>query len=463
MEFGEIFHILRARLILLLCSVISVVFIASAYRYVFPGQFKAVASVIVDPRGINPVSGVATQESMAQDSVLGTYANIARSEGIARRVFLQLPQSVQTKLKNDWLTSHSFNSTVFESWAARRIMKDVDVRAGGQSSHVLDISVSSRDPDDAAASANAYAKALIQYSREMRIAAARKDADYFKIQAGTLREQTEEAETRLSAFQRVHGITSVDDKTDVETGRLAALSSQAIVNQDLSYDAASKARQAMKAAPTAEALNNGLVQALATELADREAKYRQLSVRLGANHPDMITARAQVDQARQALNRETKNVADSLIASSIAARSRAESLRLDSEQQRKKVIEINSLRVQLSSLDKDVQQKRKLYEAALQRSTETGLEAGSQHEDLLLLTEAFPPDDRAGPGAGVLLPLAVIVGLLVGMLFSIVLARVKPKFHRLIELEDLGIPILQVIPVSRLPVQKLALQHRNIG
>ncbi|MDB5826421.1 MAG: hypothetical protein JWQ73_641 [Variovorax sp.] len=462
MEFGQLFYVLRTRWWLLVATTLLVLVAAVAYRIAFPASYRAVASVVVDPRGINPVSGAATQESMAQDSVLGTYANVARSEGVARQVFLHLPESLRDLLKSQWLRAHAADEPGFEAWAARKIQKDVDIRAGGQSSHVLDITFSNRDRVEAAEVANAYAATLIQYSREMRIASARKDADYFKVQAQTLRNQTEEAEQRLAAFQRKNGITSLDDRTDIETARLAALNSQALVNQDLSYDSSSRARQAAGPNGSTDVISNTVVQTLNADLAEKEAKLRQLSARLGANHPDMITARAQVDQARDALARESKNVAASLASSSMAAQSRAASLRIDSERQRQKVVELNSLRVELSSLDKDVGQKRKLYEAALQRSTETGLEAGSQREDLMLLTEAFPPDDRSGPGASVVLPVALLAGLLIGVLIAIGLDRLRPRLHRLVDFEEMGIPVLQVVPVVRLTASPFSPKYLSI-
>lgn len=450
MEFGQLFHVIRTRWSLLAISALVVLGGALAYRLAVPGTFKAVASVIVDPRGINPVSGASTQAPGAQDAVLGTYANIARSEGIARQVVAQLPVAVTDALRTSWSSTHRSTNTGFETWAARILMRSMDVRAGGQSSHVLDISITGRDAVESATLANLYAKTLIDYSREMRVAAARKDASYFQTQAQALRGETEAAEQRLSTFQRLHGITSVDDRTDIETAKLAALNAQAVINQDLSYDSASRARQAGGAA-SADVLGNAVVQSLTTVLADKEARMQQLSVRLGANHPDLITARSEVEQARSALSRESRNIAASISSSSTAASSRAAALRNDSEQQRLKVIQMNSLRVEMSSLDKDVLQKRKLYEAALQRSSETGLEAGSQRGDLMLLTEAMAPEDRAGPRNAVLLPLALLVGLMLGALLAVLLERFKPRMHRVSEFEEMGLPVLHVMPVMRLP------------
>ncbi|MGJ7522947.1 GumC family protein [Variovorax sp. LT1P1] len=449
MEFGQLFYILKARRWLLVLSVLVVLGVALAYRFVAPGNYRAVASVIVDPRGINPVSGVATQEPMAQSAVLGTYANIARSEGIARQVLQQLPAASTDRLKALWLRSHEPNEAGFDAWAARRLMKEVDVRAGGQASNVLDITVTHRDNREAAAIANTYAAAMMRYAQDMRTSSARRDAEYFRGQALAFKRDTEEAEQRLASFQRQNGITSVDDRMDVETSRLAALSSQAIVNQDLSYESSSRARQGAGSSVSTELVNNTLVQSLSADLARKEARVRELSARLGVNHPDMQTANEQVVEARSALARESRNVAASLNSNSAAARSRAAALRGDSEQQRQKVIELNALRVEMSSLDKDVLQKRKLYEAALQRSAETGLEAGSQRADLQLLTEAFPPEDRAGPGASVLLPLATLVGLLVGILLSIGLDRLRPRIYRPVDLEAMGVQVLQVVPRVR--------------
>ncbi|CAN5174778.1 hypothetical protein BH10PSE17_BH10PSE17_05630 [soil metagenome] len=447
MEFGQLFHILKARWRMIGICVASVLLIAVVYRLAVPASYLAVASVIVDPRGINPVSGLSTQDSMAQSSVIGTYANIARSEGIARRVATKLPDGLRDRLREAWLRKHDPDEPGFENFAARLLMKQVDVRAGGQSSHVLDVSFANRSAGDAAQVANAYADALIDYSREMRIGSARKDADYFQVESGTLKKQTEEAEQKLAAFQRQNGITSNDDRIDVETARLAALNSQVVINQDLSYEMSSKARQT---AASTELVTNQLIQSLTTTVATKEAAVRDLARKFGDDHPELILARAQAEEARQVLARESSRIQASLSTSSAVARSRSDSLRADSEKQRQKVVELNALRVELTSLTRDVEQKRKLYEAAVQRSSETGLEAGSQRQDLMLLTEAIAPDTRTGPGAAILLPLAAIVGIMLGTMAAIILDRARPRVHRLVDFEELGIPVLQVVPVVQL-------------
>ena len=450
MEFIQLFYIVRARLWLVIASMALVLAAAVAYRVIAPGMYRAVSSVIVDPRGINPVSGAVTQQPVAQASVIGTYANIARSEGMAHQVLSQLSPASKDRLKALWLRSHEPNEVGFDAWAARRLIRDVDVRAGGQSSNVLDVTFGSRDRFEAAGIANAYTSALIRYAQDMRTSSAQTDAEYFSGQALTFKRATEEAEQRLASFQRQYGMTGGDDRMDVETAKLAALNSQTIVNQDLSYDSSSRARQAASSGMSADVINNTLVQTLAADVAKKESRLQELATRLGANHPDMKAAQDQVNDARASLNRESRNVAASLAGSSAAARSRAAALRSDTETQRQKVTELNSLRVESSSLEKDVLQQRKLYEAALQRSAEAGLEAGSQRTDLQLLAQAFPPDDRAGPGASVILPLAVLVGLFVGTLIAVALHKARPRLHRVAELENMGVSVLQVVPVVNL-------------
>lgn len=453
MEFGELFHVLRSRWRLLAASVVVILCVAVGYRLIAAPKYKAVASVLVDPRGINPVSGAATQQPLSQDSVVGTYANVARTEGVARSVVGRLPGHATAELRERWERDKAdAPDASFDVWAARRLMRNLDVRAGGQSSHVLDISYVAADRATATEVANLYADELVAYSRRLRTSAAQQDADYFKTQALSLRKETEEAERQLVAFQRQYGFTGSGERVDVEAAGLAALNTQTILSQDLSYDSTARARQAA-ASTSMEIVNNELVQQLSADLVRKEAKLQELSIRFADGHPEMKSAKEQVSTARAALARESRNVAEALRSSSIAAQSRATSLKSDSEAQRQRLVELNARRVELGSLDKDVQQKRKLYEAALQRSTEATLEAGSQRADLQLLVRATPPETRTGPGLAITLPLAPIAGLLIGAFAALCLHRMRPRLHRAADLEDIGLPVLEVIPFTRFPLK----------
>lgn len=446
MEFQALLNILKARWRLLFAVSLLIVSSTLAYRLFAAPRYIAQASVMVDPRGINPLSGAATQQPYAQNFVLGTYANIGRSEVVARRVVVQLPQEVREAQALEWRRSGDAEVAAFDTWMVAQLNQMVDIRSGGQNSNLLDITVKYKNPLHAAHIANAYAAELTRYAREMRSLPAQADAEYFRNQASNLRRQVEEAEKEVGDFRRRTGVLAANERGDPEIDKLAALNAQVVITEDQSHDTASRARQA-RGSNSQDVANNRLVQTLTAEVVKKEAILSELSERLGANHPNIPAAQLQVREARAALERESNRIATSLAGASSAARGRSAALIKDADKQRARVVDSNALKIQLVSLERDVEQKRKLYELSLQRSAESALEAGSQRGDLQLVHGAVPPTRPAGPGALVVVPLAVFAGLVAGVLAVLLSHRLRPKLHALTDFVDLKLCVIQTAPL----------------
>lgn len=165
----------------------------------------------------------------------------------------------------------------------------------------MTIGYESTDPRFSAALANAFAQAYIDTTLELSVEPARKSAEWFEKQQAELRTKLEQAQRRLSAYQQNKSITAADERLDVETARLAELTSQLVVAQAQTYDAEGRQRQmeemlakgaSMETVP--EVLSNGFIQSLKAELQRQEAKLAELSEQLGVNHPQYQRAVVEV-------------------------------------------------------------------------------------------------------------------------------------------------------------------------
>src|SRR5204863_5423147 len=120
--------------------------------------------------------------------------------------------------------------------------RKLDVKPSRESS-LVEVIYSNPNPDFAAAAANAFARAYIETNLELKVAPARETAVWFDVQLKQLRDQFEEAQTRLSKYQKEKGITSTDQRLDVESARLAEISSQLVQVQAQAYESASRQKQ----------------------------------------------------------------------------------------------------------------------------------------------------------------------------------------------------------------------------
>lgn len=453
MELTYLISLLRTRWKIIAAAALIAVLVASLLRAALPITYRSTAALLIDPRGINPVSGTAPQEPVGQETVVSTYANVVLSEGVARNVIDQAALApTRASLKAAWrprAPQDRANDVNFQIWAARQLLKRVDVKNAGPKSDVLEINANGPDAEQAAALANAFAAETIRQVTQARVQPAKENAQFFEEQVELSRKDMAAAEDQLTLFQRDHGITSNDDRLDVEVAKLSSLGSQVVANQGLSNDAMSRARAASDPnAISPELIDSRVYQTLQTDVAHLETKVQDLATRIGQNHPDMITATAQLAEARSALSHEKARIANSLQNNNVVSEQRTHASVREANVQRGRVLEQNAWRVEAASMERDVAQKRRLYETAVQRASETRMEAHNQQADVRVLTDAAPMDTRSGPSFSVLLAIALSAGTVVGVLIVLLQERMAPRLRTRHEHEQLGMLFLAAIPCT---------------
>src|SRR5690606_11394619 len=125
-------------------------------------------------------------------------------------------------------------------------------------------------------------QAYLDTTIELRVEPAKRFATLFDEQLKGARERLEQAQGKLSAYQREKGLIASDERIDVENIRLSELSSQLVGLQSLTAE--SRSRQAQIGSSSTEVLNNPLVAGLKADLSRQEARLKELSSRLGPQH-----------------------------------------------------------------------------------------------------------------------------------------------------------------------------------
>jgi len=201
---------------------------------------------------------------------------------------------------------------------------------------------------------------------------------------------------------------------DVETGRLAELSSQALQATSTSYDNASRMGQAKSrsAETLPEVIANPLVQGLKTEQLRAESKLAELATRLGPNHPQYIQQKSEVDALRSRVAGEMGKVAGGLQTATAQAQAREAALKADLAAQRKKVADLRDARAESQILVRDVETSQKAYEAALARYHVNKIEGGARQTNVTVLNPAIEPTFPSKPRVSLNIALGFFVGTL---------------------------------------------------
>jgi len=285
-----------------------------------------------------------------------------------------------------------------EDWLAGQLLKKLDVKPSRES-RIVEVIFTSVDPDFAATIANGFAQAYIQTNLAMKVAPAKESADWFDGQLVQLREQVEHAQARLSKYQTEKGITSTDQKLDVEAAKLAEISSQLVQIQAQAYENASRQRQLdefiskhRNVDSLPEVLASPVIQDLKSRLSAAESRLSQASNTLGVNHPEYQRAQSEVTSLRKKLSDEI-NTAASVIGNNLRiTQSRERELRDAVSAQKARLLDLNRHRDELGVLMKEVDNAQRAYEAASQRHSEASLGSRINQGDVVVLN----PAGRAG-------------------------------------------------------------------
>ncbi len=440
---SKLMSIIRARWSLVVLVIALTTLTALGVSLMLPKRYVAAASVVVDAKP-DPVSAL-IYPGLASPAFMNTQVDVIASDRVALRVVRDLRLTELPELRQQWQEAQLEGT--MEQWVADGLRGNMDVKPSKES-NVLTVTYKSPSPQVAATMANAFVKAYLATSLDLRVEPARQYAGYFDIQAKTALEKLEAARAKLSAYEREHGILASDERMDVETARLNELSSQLVGLQALSSESGSRQGQAARGADTLpDVLANPVVSQLKADVSRAEAQLQQLSTRYGDNHPQVIEAKAAVADTRAKLRAETSRVTGAVAATNNINKQREAETRAQLDAQREKVAKLKLARDEASGLMREVESAQRAYENITTRLNQTSLESQTTQSNVNVLTEATPPRAPASPRIGLNTALAFVAGVILAVGIALLLELRDRKVR---DADDvmavLPLPMLGVLP-----------------
>lgn len=405
--------ILKARIKIVLATFLITVLTATAVSLVLPKYYKATTQIVLSYTGVDSVTGTPLL-ALQLPGYVETQINIIKNRSVALKVVDGLRLSESAPLKEEFIDATDGRGQ-FRDWIAERLLKKLDVESS-RDSNVLNIGYSDRDPVLAAAVANAFAQSYKDLSTRLKVEPAQEAANYFSTRAKMLRDNLEQAQSRLSRYQQEKGITSADERLDVESARLSELSQQLVMAQALAIEARSR-RQNAQGNPedSPDVALSPVVQSLRIDAGKAASKLAEIGQRLGPNHPQYEAAKAELGKTQAQLQSEIRSATSSIDGTARIQQQREGELRAQVGLQKIKVLELNRMRDELAVLQKDVETAQKALDAATQRFSQTSMEGQSNHNDIAILNEAQPPGLPATPRVSLNIMLSAVLGGLMGI------------------------------------------------
>ncbi len=443
MNFTQLVLILKARYkMILLVSVITLM-TASIVSMLFPKSYKAATRIILNYKGVDPVTGMAMPAQL-MPGYMATQVDIIQSKNVTLDVIKRLHLAEVKSLQEQFAQATAGKQADINEWLADLLQQKLMILPSKESS-VISIGYKGVDPVFAATMANAFADSYINLSLKLKIDPAIKASQYLSEQTKVLRENVQQAQDKLAEYQQKHGLTSVQDSFDVESSKLRDLSTQYSMAQSQSIDANSRRNDASKnMSDSPDVVQNPVIQNMRMSLITAESKLAEMGQRYSKNHPMYIAAEAEVNKIKSQLNTEIDRTVVSLGNSASINSNRLSDLKFQLEKQKQKVLDLNRFRSDLSILEKEVQIAQNALESVNNRFSQTALEGQSNQGDISVLETAVPPLEPSNPSLFLIAPFSLIIGALLGCLFALLAEMLDRRVRSRDDLLTLGeIPVFE--------------------
>jgi len=446
MNFSQFLLILRARWWVVFLALLVTVGSTLAISLLLPKSYTSTVSLVVDSKSKDPITGTLLPSQLLP-GYLATQVDIIQSQNVALRVVDLLKLTTYPSVQEDFQKDTEGQGDI-RYWMANLLLKKLEVRPSRESS-VIQLSFTGSDPKFSATIANTFAKAYTQANLDLRVEPARQTNAWYEEQVTQLRSSLEEAQAALTSYQRKKGLVVGDERSiDVETARLAELSSQLVAAQGQTYDTTSRQSQSQNALADVE--QNPLVQGLKRDLSAAEASLSQISEKVGKNHPQYQAALAQTEAIRAKLITETKLVTRTVGTSAKVAQGREADIRAALAAQKAKVMALKKQRDEASVLLRDVDNAQRLYDAAQQRAGQSRLESLTTQTDIAVLNPAVPAVEPSSPKILLNTVMSIFLGGLLGLCLGFLAEMIDRRVRSSEDLSTLvDLPVLAELSISR--------------
>ena len=275
-----------------------------------------------------------------------------------------------------------------------------------RNSRIVELRITSSDPQLAADMANGVAKAYIQQNLETRFSASKDATDWLGERLAEQRKKVEETEAALQHFKETHDAIAVEDRQNIVVQRLADLNGAVTkaktmrIEKEALYNQL-KAVQGTAAVDTFTAvLGNEYIQKLKSEIGDLQRQQAQLADKYGERHPEMVRIRNAVQVAQAKFDNEVNKIVESVHAEYMAALAQERSLVGALESQKTEALGLNRKGIEYSVLQREAESNRQVYESLLQRTKETGISGELKTSNIRVVDAAEVPTSPVLPRRG---------------------------------------------------------------
>ena len=325
---------------------------------------------------------------------------------------------------------------------------------------LVDIEVSSKDPEKASKIANAVVNSYFQELVHGKYDTNKAASSWFNQQIERMKAKVLTSDRAVEEFRAANNLTLAQNAAAVPGAtindqQLTDLTNKLIDAHAQTAEAHAKFQQVQENAKgkvdpgaLSEALSSQVIAQLRTQYAQVANNLADVSSKYGPQHPLVVDAKAQVHQTQKLINQEIQRILESARQAYQVAKSREDALQQSLDKLKNVSNETGRVRVRLRELQREADASRTLYEAFLSRYKETSIRETANLPDSRIVSKADIPLNPSFPRTFLILPGALLAGLMLGCMLAIGIDYFDRRVKSARQAEEItGIPTLAAIPL----------------
>lgn len=291
--------------------------------------------------------------------------------------------------------------------------------------YVIEIDYTSVDRELAARIANGVADAYSVAELDAQFRSNRQASKWLQDRIRELRAQAAEADRAVQKFKAENGLVDTA-RGSLNEQQLADVNAQLIAAKAATAEARARydrvteiSKGGLTEGSVADALRSEVITRLRAQYLDLSAKRGELARRYGRAHGAVANIDYQMEEIRRSIGLELRRIAESNKSDYEVAREREESIRRSLKELVAQADTNNQALVQLRDLESGAQTYRSLYDSFFQKFEEATQQQSFPVSRARVITPASEPDRPSWPRGVVVIPGALVVGVVLGLVAAL--------------------------------------------
>lgn len=460
---GDYWRILLKRKWIVIVTTLVVLIVTALLSMRMVPVYEAITWVMISPPTSSPLDSKNTTPSPVYFQDLQEYVNtqvkILQSGSTAELVVQRLHLDTRPEFAGNARTQNSGGIAVSESTAednARQIQLIHKLQGNLKVQPVPDTSIveirySDPNPSLSAEIANSTTATFIEQNMSAQYTSTTQAAEWLSKQLADLEIKMESSQAKLLRYQEERNIVGTDDKQNLTTEKLDAISKELIAAQADRIQKESLYQTTTTSSP--ETLGSVLQDPVLSDIRQQQmqlqAQYALLSTQFGLGYPKVLEIKNQLAQIDQSYREQVQNTVKRIKNDYDAAATRERMLQTALDEQTGIAEKLSHNAIEYSVLKQEADSNRQLYDGLSQKLKEASLAAGLTSNNIHVVDRARVPQHPVSPNIPRMLEFALLIGLVGGAALALGLEAVDTTVRTPEHTEDVsGLPTLSVIPLQ---------------